>query len=336
MMTDHYLRDLHKVLRIFKIAGIYRSKDGHIGQIIYGTMIRMLSLDLLCLIQTLVFLQIDNIFDFADLLSTQSISFLGLIKFCIAVHKYEDIEKLVVNLKELLEVASKNQKNFGQHLEKRLKFVRKLFIGYWCMGAFVIFSGAINAVISNKNTPYRLPFKVYAPQALHYEYNYTNFLIFCSYQFFMPILCSIVVLSIDFLINYFLVMGAGLLEELTDRFSAIQVEIDSETRENLMKKNMLHLMLFEKNHEDRTVEELKQCIEIHVKIKEFLTNTQNLSSSIIFAQVIWNTIIVCMTCYTISMVSFQCHFVDIVKKVCFLVFLERFKCNILKAIQLWS
>ena len=123
------------------------------------------------------------------------------------------------------------------------------------------------------------------------------------YQFISPLFASTAVIAIDFLITYFFSMGAGFLEELTDRFKAIEIEMNAETKSKLRKISVIQMMKLKKEHENKTLEELKLCIEIHTRIKKFLLNTQNLVSPMIFVQLICNITIICMICYTISMVS---------------------------------
>jgi hypothetical protein len=117
-----------------------------------------------------------------------------------------------------------------------------------------------------------------------------NFVITDIYAYISALFASTSAVAMDFLAVFFFSIGAGLLEELTTKIESIEMEISDEENSK-------------KAHGDRTVDELKKCILVHSKIKKFLISAQNLVSPIIFIQVVISIAVICMTCYTISMVS---------------------------------
>ena len=193
-------------------------------------------------------------------------------------------------------------------MKKRINFIKKIYLVYYITGmASITTSAFLNIILSSD--PYQLFFKLYIPKTFDCEHNFKHFAFFMIFQLFTMVFGTTALYSIDFMTNYFFGMGAGLLEELADRLSAIEIEIDRETRTKLLKeKNLIQVMEFKMNHEKKTVEELNYCIEIHTRIKEYFLNVQNIASPMIFVQVICNTTIICMTCYTLSMVSLPFNF----------------------------
>lgn len=312
-MTDVYLVMLHKVFKVFRVCGMYRPKGTHFILMVIAVFLRWFINDFSLLLQVVEFSHADNIFDIADFLSMTSITFLVVVKCYIMSYKFEDIQKLSVWLSELLKFASYNRSDFGQHVKKRINFIKNIYLVYYITGMASIASSAfLNIILSSE--PYQLFFKIYIPTAFDCEHNFKHFVLFMIYQFFTMIFGTTALYSIDFMTNYFFGLGAGLLEELADRLSAIEIEIDVETRTKLLKeKNFIQVMEFEMNHEKKTVEELKYCIEIHTRIKEYFVNVQNIASPMIFVQVICNTTIICMTCYTLSMVSSAFQFSQVSK-----------------------
>lgn len=204
---------------------------------------------------------------------------------------------------ELLKFASENNKDFGRHIEKHLKFIKKVFTVQWSSGALVIIVGSIASILFSNKPPYKPPHRAYIPRFINYQYNYAYFLILSVYEIFSPLYGATTMISIDFLIIYFFSMCASLLDELGERFKNMEVEIKGEEMKKVLKESPQNLAIFEQNHENATIKELKYCIENHVKIKELIGKTQNIVSPIISIHIVCTTAITCMTCYTISMVN---------------------------------
>lgn len=302
-MTDQYIKNINNVFKVFKIVGIYCPKGSKIGCIVIGTIVRLLFIKLTLFLETLEFSRVENIFEFADLLSIYICSLSVYLKSYIVAYKIKDVNKLINEMRELIKFAREGSASFGKHIEQRMTVIKKFFTYYWCSAVFAMVVGTTGSIIFNKEPPYKLSFKMYSPKAFNYEYNYSYFLTLTIYQFISPLFSSTAVIAIDFLITYFFSMGAGFLEELTDRFTAIEIEMNAETKSKLRKISVIHVKKLKKEHENKTLKELNLCIEIHTRIKKFLLNTQNLVSPMIFVQLICNITIICMICYTISMVS---------------------------------
>jgi len=298
-MVDEYMRNIKSVFKIYKILGIYRPKGVHVGHKIYGFIVRLIFIDIYLLLQTIYFYKVKNIIDFADLLSMQLTWISIASKSYIVIFRFEALQEVIADLRELLVFASENQVNFGDFIKKRMDRIRKVFIIYWSTCPFTINLAFIGAIMDAKVPPYMTHYKLYAPPFFNFEQNYFYFLIAELYANIGAEFAATTAVVMDFLGVFFFSMGAGLLEELAARIA----EIETELKENMTKENRLQFHDNERKHEDRTVQELKKCIIIHAKIKKFLIAAQNFVSPIIIIQVIISTAVICMTCYTISMVS---------------------------------
>ncbi|KAL7016822.1 hypothetical protein ACKWTF_010149 [Chironomus riparius] len=298
-MVDEYLRNIKSVFKIYKILGIYRPKGVHIGHRIYGFFSRLIFIDIYLLLQTIYFYKVKNIIDFADLLSMQLTWISIASKSYIVIFKFEALEEVLADLRELLVFASENQVNFGRFIKKRMDRIRRVFIIYWSTCPFTINLAFIAAIMDAKVPPYMTHYKLYAPPFFNFEQNYFYFIIAEFYANIGAEFAASTAVVMDFLGVFFFSMGAALLEELAARIA----EIETELKDKMTIENRIKFHNIESKHEERTVQELKKCIIIHARIKKFLISAQNLVSPIIFIQVVISTAVICMTCYTISMFS---------------------------------
>lgn len=300
-MTDQYLKNIEDCYFIFKIVGIFRPKNVHIVHLIYGFILRFFFIDIFLVLQTLYFSRVKNIIDFADLLSMQLTWISIASKSYIVIWQFEKVARVVENLREVLNFASSDQKSFGFFISKRMKSIRKVFIIYWITCPFTVVLGAIAAVLIANEPPYQLHYKLYPLWFFNYEQNYIIFLIFEIFEVIGPVIAATTAVAMDFLGVFFFSAGAGLLEELAKRIDHIAMNKQSDF--NKKKKNLMSRNKEERFDEENMYFELRKCIEIHAKIKLFLSEAQDLCSPIIFIQVVISTAVICMTCYTISMVS---------------------------------
>lgn len=315
-MTKDHFKNINDCFNVFKIIGIYRPKGVHIGHKIYGNIFRFVVIDLFLLFEFLEFSKVKNIFEFADLLSVFLSTFTAMIKSYILSWKFEEIENFIDELKKLLIFAEKNRNNFGNHIEKRMIWIRKVFIIFWMSCPLTIVTASITSMLFIKDAPYQPPYRQFQPKFFDFYHNYSYFLIMCVYQIFPTTFAATTSVAAEFLSVYFFSISAGLFEELSDRFSDIKMEISKNPKLKMIKENPQKEGTTEMDHDEMTMKELKHCIEIHIKLKEFIPKAQKLVSPLIFVQVMSNTTVICMICYTISMVS--------IKK-----FLYRFTINIL-------
>lgn len=302
-MVDEYLRNIKSVFKIYKILGIYRPEGVHIGHRIYGFFSRLIFIDIYLLLQTIYFYKVKNIIDFADLLSMQLTWISIASKSYVVIFRFKTLQQVLADLRELLEFASENQINFGHFIRKRMNRIRKVFIIYWSTCPFTINLAFIAAILDAKVPPYMTHYKLYAPSFFNFEQNYFYFIIAEFYANIGAEFAATTAVVMDFLGVFFFSMGAGLLEELAARIA----EIETEFKEKMTNENRLKFHGIRSKHEDKSIQELKKCIIIHSKIKKFLISAQNLVSPIIFIQVVISTAVICMTCYTISMVSSNSH-----------------------------
>jgi len=287
-MVDEYLENLDSCFKIFKIVGIYRPKGVYVGHRIYGFISRLILIDIFLILQTIYFYRVKNIIDFADLVSMQLTYVAIAAKSYYVIHNFDTVVEVVSELRELLIFASEYQMNFGVFIEKRMKNIRKVFLIYWSTCPTSITLAFVIAMKDAQFPPFMTQYKIYSPSFFNFEENYFYFVITEIYAYISANFASTSAVAMDFLAVFFFSMGAGLLEELADRIEFIETELSDKKAAG---------------HDDRTIDELNKCIIIHAKIKKFLTAAQNFVSLIIFIQVVISTAVICMTCYTISMVS---------------------------------
>ena len=96
-----------------------------------------------------------------------------------------------------------------------------------------------------------------------------------------------------------------MLEELCQRISNIVTETDiPATGPSSTKLTKFQKMIEIKNTQNKHLNELLNCIKIHQEIQQFMTQTGEVFSTMIFIQGMCCSINMCTTSYHFSLVSF--------------------------------
>jgi hypothetical protein len=171
-MVEDYLSNIKSCFKIYKIVGIYRPLGVHIAHKVYGFISRLILIDIFLILQTIYFFRVNNIIDFADLLSMQ-LTYVGIAsKSYYVINNFHKIVEVVSELRDLLTFASQFQINFGDCIKKRMKSIRKVFLIYWSTCPTSITLAFIISLKDAQSPPFMTLYKIYAPPFFNFEENY--------------------------------------------------------------------------------------------------------------------------------------------------------------------
>lgn len=283
MESSDYFLSLNLPLKFFKAFGLWQSKGTKTPYKVYGVVLHLIGVDMFLLAQLLHLLHVDNITEASDLLSVLFTYVMLCFKTLSVFYKLEEIIHLIEDLKDLISLSASGG---GRSLEKfkaREKQTNKIFQMYWGSCLMATLLGGLVPIITylgNPYPPYKVAYKISAP--IEYEQNIFWFMCVSMYQWIDSLCFCGLMVAADMLPVCFLNAGWGLLEELSERIERILLE--NETSEDSLKK-------------------VQKCIEIHLKLRRFIKNSQKIFSMMILAQGSTSLIILCTNTFVLSTVS---------------------------------
>lgn len=194
--------------------------------------------------------------------------------------KISRIVALVESLKVLLEFSSSGlNENNRELLRLPIRFCYKCFIVFWTTGISTCVAGIIPVIFSH-----RMPYKVWFP------FDTTNsefgFYAACVFELVVGPIVASLDCAFDIMPVIFISFATGLLHELSSRLDRIGTKIIRKPKDEKLDE-----------------EEIVKCIQIHLKIKEYVADIQEMFSTVIQIQGILSTIILCACALTMSTVS---------------------------------
>jgi flagellar biosynthesis protein FlhB len=231
------------------------------------------------MIQLLIYtIKSPNLVELTDSLSLAITVLAVVFKTLNFLIKIQAILKSVETLKKLLELsAPKDKMDNRKMLRSQVQFGYKVFKVFLATALFSTLSAFLTPILSH-----RLAFKLWFPFGTDTEGSEIGFWVASVWLMFnSPFLCSLDAV-LDILPVIFMTFGIGLIDELSERLEKISQLKDSNID----------------NHK-----ELKNCIEIHTKICEFVVEIKENFSAAILIQGILSAAILCGSVFTMSVVS---------------------------------
>ena len=277
--------------KIFEFFGLWQEKNSSWPYRVYGGLVNLFQVQLFTLFHFFYLFHFENIFDLTDCIATFFTNFGEIFKTINFVVKLQDIKKLVQTLEDLLS-EFKNIKSCDRIL-KRLKFVRLVFKVFLVSGIATCTLAGLVPIFNIKD--HTLAYRMHFPY-IDYKNNDTWFIILALFQM-VPVSASVMILTLDCLPVFFMAYAIGLLEELSERFATIRVRptVAQITADPTLVKP-------QNNVED--LKELLKCIQIHQKIKNLITDVQEIFSFVIFVQGLMSSLIFCTLAFMLSLVRF--------------------------------
>jgi hypothetical protein len=203
------------------------------------------------------------------------LSLVSLSKSSHFLYNFKSIENICEELQELL-VLSKYEKNIDRiDFKKEVKFMKRLFI--------VVVGSLVFSVLSDVLIPFfedRLPYPMWIP----YDYRCNYFLFWSTSMalIIVSLMNTVISLSIYLFPLFLMGVAVNLLRELSMRLKDLS-QSEKETEE--------------------THKEVARCVEIHLKIKNFVKNIESCFSNEMFVHGLIGSMFICLTCFMLLMVS---------------------------------
>lgn len=244
---------------------------------------------LIVIFQTIPLVGLTDIVVISDVLSIYFTYILLGIKSFVFVWKFDEILALIDAARELLQFMDRH--GFGEKLKVRVRKVQSFFNTTWYFCILSVNLAPILIILLTKGPPYHIPFVMWMP--FDYRYNVYGFIAITCIEYLNPLIYTGVFCSLDLLPLYFFSLSVGFLEELSDRISKIDTKL--QFKEGKFIDEVIR-------HDHALDYELLNCIEIHLKIRRLIANSQKIFQVYIGLQAISSSIILCTTAVSLTMV----------------------------------
>lgn len=289
METYDYSSVLRVPFKILKILGLWQVKSAKRSYKIFGVIYHLIQVELLIFDQLMYAITANNFGEVFEMISV-AFTFVG---YCVKSWSFiYELENIIVLVDEFKALASLIETIRGKpltSLKARGLQVEKLFRIFWyfclitvSLGVFVL----VVPIIIDPNPPFKDPYKVWT--LVDYHSNIYAVLLIGVLHSINPMIYCGAIAAVEFLPIFFMNSAAGLLDELSE----ILMEIGTSDQK-------------EKGKQDDDLKQLENCIEIHLRIKTFIWRTEKIFSTTIFVQGALTLLIMCMTSFRISQVTFQ-------------------------------
>lgn len=259
-------------INVLKMFGVWMVGNSSKAYLVYGIFMHFIIVDVYTSLMLIFMTTIRSFSDFAalmNILPTYISLFFKSINF---LTKTAQIQRIMTMTRELYQECPDNSK-----LKKRLGYVDKV---YKCYLITTVFACLAVGIVALENLPYRMwfPFETntsggYATAAL--------------YQFVAVSIAASITNSVDMIPVFFMCYIAGFLDALNDWLESIKSSRSGGKVDN---------------HE-----ELKKCLEYHMKLQEYVNLVHKTFSLPWFFQGMMSTLILCTTAFSLTLVSSYFH-----------------------------
>lgn len=294
-----FLQPLKIPFKIFKHLGFYQTRDSTKQYKIYGFLLHLFAVEPMVVGFIIPLIGLDSILQLSDVLCITftyiALSFKSLNLMWIL----DDILAEIEVARKLITFMSEKQLKFGWKIRARIKAVRSIFYIYWYSCLLTVNIAPFMILIFTRGPPYRIPYTIWTP--FDYQNNFYGFIVIMIIEYLSSAIYCGAVVSMDLLPIFFFNLSAGLLEELADRINAIDATFHFTTATAKFNE-IMSLDDMKRQHDASLHNELEKCIEAHLRIRKFIANSQTIFSTMICAQAVISSIILCTTALSISMV----------------------------------
>jgi 7tm Odorant receptor len=329
-MAINWMKPFNKLIKLLKILGLWLDKSSSKCSIAIAVILHVLFVEIFMIFGTINLINVQKIVNFFEGVGFISFYFMNCTKSLHFVYNKNKIESMMKGVKELIEHESWIEKQNEGKLKRRIKQVEAISKTFLTM--------AVTAIIMSSLIPFfthKLPLKMWFPY--DYSNNETLFWLTVAYQDIASYWVIPTMITFEIFPIFFMCYLTGIIEELSDRMEKVcgvkivQVEPKSELSENeklvgrlnvvTMRKKQIKVepkagtsqmnqpkpgtsLTYREIHEkDENLEELLKCIEIQQKIKNLIADVNNVYGKLIWFQGFINTIMLCMSVFSLTVVS---------------------------------
>jgi hypothetical protein len=287
------------IFSVFKVTGMWQDGNQSWIYFILGYFAHLLFFELCLLGELLYVFNAEGLEDYVEGIGMTFTYISAVFKCLNFFYKLKLIKKSVETLTALLEFSADERWKSRDHVKAQVAFGLKVYKAFW-ISAYIscIFSSLVPFL------SHQLPYKVWFPfdtENSELGFWIASFSLICN-----SFTVSVVDISLDTLPVIFLTFAIGLTNELSARLSMVG------SSDNKVKGPNARQVLNSKSVSTENVEmekELIKCIEIHKKIKEFVTEIQENFATVILIQGFFSALILCTGAFTMSTVRKMSMFI---------------------------
>jgi hypothetical protein len=255
----------------------------------FGYAFHFFTIECYVICQSVYAINANNLADTVDALSYCITNFtmaLQSVNFFIRVRNFG---KLLDSLNSILEFSTDAKIQDRIQLKNEVNFALKVYKVFWGTAVTTcVFGGFVPF------TAHELPYKGWFP----FDTNYggIGFWIASCYMILNTIIpIAAICISLDILPVIFMSFAIGLVKELEARLS--EIGTNKIVHAGTSRKISI------KPSQETCQNELRKCLEIHLRIKNFVADIHENFSTAIFIQGLMSSMIICMCAFTMSVVS---------------------------------
>ena len=266
-MDAELYKPFNLCFRIFKALGMWQDRQQPWRYVILGVLLHIVVIELYIIGQILYLWNEENFVNCAKAIAPFLVFLVLFLKSINFITKIKKIIQSVENLKELLNFTQLSPLARREIIKRRVRSVHKIHKFFWSFATFGCICGVFATIASHKMlSPMWYPFDT--------ENSEIGFWAASLYMVTTPFIGTTLTVAWEVFPVAFLSFAVGLIEELTERLKDVK---DSD--------------------------DLIKCIEIHLKIKDFVKEIQDNFAFVEFFQALLSSTSICVGAFSLTTVS---------------------------------
>ncbi|CAO1433671.1 unnamed protein product [Diamesa serratosioi] len=282
--------------KYMKLMGMWQEKSSSKWYKFYGIVMHLINIDLYLAMQfAYLIIKLEDVKELSDVLSVIFSYIALLLKSLNFMYQLEDIKSLIKTLNELIKYSGADETfKTRSKMIQQTKSVQRVFNLFWFFCILTCIVSGFIPFFQTKVINTKFPNKLWLP----FDYSTDSYWYWTLtyYQILNSLIYSGVLVALDVLPVVFMSFAASLVDELALRITKIGNEAiccNTTTKRSIK-------IIQQKRHEANK-EELRRCIESHLKIKEFVGKTGNIFSTMIIIQGLMSSIILCTCAFQLTL-----------------------------------
>jgi 7tm Odorant receptor len=273
---------------VFKTFGMWQDGNHSLAYAVYGYLLYFVLIVLYVICLLIYALNATDLNDFISAFGVAATMTAEAFKCLNFFLKVKEIIKNFELLKELIEFSAYEKSKDREQIKKHSQTAFRVLKWFWSSAMVNCVCGIFVPIFTHQ-----LPYKAWFP--FNTEYGGSGFWIASVYLVFNSFVVALIDINLDCLPAIFMSFGVGLIEELIERLENIGKvkETDDGAAQPISSDELQKLQEIE----------LKKCIEVHLKIEEYIKGIETNFANVIVIQGLISSIILCCCAFTMSLLS---------------------------------
>lgn len=293
--------------KILKVFGLWQDESSSIYYRVCGTVFHLFTNGLFFVLQFVYLItsckDVKEVTYVLGAVITYATISLKTFNFMYQLSKIKKLQQMLDKLHQLTKSAKNSERI---KLKNQVTSIHKVFKVFLTNCLLAATPGVFILCLYYKEK--RFPYRFWVPE--RYRQDTTWYWMLAFYSNLCTICASFLVAPLDIFPVLFISIGTGLLEELCQRISCIITEADivvpAPSAPGTSSVKLIKIQEIEKTkiNQKKHVNELYYCIKIHQEVQQFVTQTGEVFSSMIFIQGMCCSINMCSVSFHLSLVNF--------------------------------